>query len=80
MIAGCNAKEQIPLAYSHWKASLDYTVTVDNRWLDPGYTGVMAVKHQPSGATEATFAAVPTALVPNCVPDTIIHAMPAPSS
>ncbi len=59
------------LGYSHWKTGLDYKVTVGNCWLDSGYTAIMAVKQTPSGV-EATFAAVPTTLVPNCVPDKVL--------
>ncbi len=69
--ADCGAKDQVLLGYSHWKTSLDYKVTVGNRWLDPGYTAIMAVKQTPSGV-EATFAAVPTTVVPHCVPDKVL--------
>ena len=69
--ADCRAKDQVLLGYSHWKTSLGYKVTVGNRWLDPGYTAIMAVKQTPSGV-EATFAAVPTRLAPNCVPDKVL--------
>jgi hypothetical protein len=68
-----NCKDRIPLGYSHWKTSLGYKVTIGNRWLQPGWTGIMAVKQDPHGGIDAAFAAVPPGHVPDCVSDVVLQ-------
>jgi hypothetical protein len=68
-----NCKDWIPLGYSHWNTSLGYKVTIGNRWLQPGWTGIMAVKQDPHGGIDAAFAAVPPGHVPDCVSTVVLQ-------